>query len=282
MNRQIDGHGAPEGPMDPDRAGFLRRREVWAVLALAAIVRVAYWASKWNDRLLFNDSLYYSGQAIKMFHGQWFRDPFFDLPAADHGPVTTLLMAPLSGGSDPWRWQRLITVMTGLVLVAVVMRWTTEMVSRRAGIAAGILAALYPNLWMNDGLVMSESVALAFLVTASWLAWRALRQWEGGPRALRSWWSAGAVFGLAALTRSEIALIAVVVVTTIGFAAGAASGAGAASPTATFAMWRITRRASYLSNGMTPGATVFTGVGVTLAADHELLAYTSKIDRLVL
>ena len=86
------------------------------------------------------------------------------------------------------------------------------MVSRRAGIAAGILAALYPNLWMNDGLVMSESVALAFLVTASWLAWRALRQWEGGPRALRSWWSAGAVFGLAALTRSEIALIAVVVV----------------------------------------------------------------------
>lgn len=176
------------------------------VMLVAVLVRVAYWLSKWDAALLFNDSVYYSGQAVKLVHGEWFRDPFFDLPGAEHGPLTSLLMAPLSGGSDPVRWQRLVTVLCGIVLVWVIMRWVSEMASERAGLIAGGVAAVHPNLWMNDGLVMAESVGLVLMVTGLWLAWRRSR----GP-ARGGWWWPGVVLGLAALARSEMLLVAVLV-----------------------------------------------------------------------
>jgi len=175
-------------------------------MLVAVLVRVAYWLSKWDAGLLFNDSVYYSGQAVKLLHGEWFRDPFFDLPGAEHGPLTSLLMAPFSGGPDPVRWQRLVTVVCGIVLVWVLMRWVTEMATPRAGWIAGGIAAVHPNLWMNDGLVMAESVALVLMVAGLWMAWRR----SNGP-GRGGWWVPGVLLGLAALARSEMLLVAVVV-----------------------------------------------------------------------
>jgi hypothetical protein len=180
--------------------------DVWVVMLVAVLVRVAYWISKWDAALLFNDSVYYSGQAVKLFHGEWFRDPFFDMPGAEHGPLTSLLMAPLSGGSDPHRWQRLVTVVCGIVLVWLVMKWVSEMTSTRAGLIAGGLAAVHPNLWMNDGLVMAESVALVLMVAGLWTAWR-----RSGGVGRFGWWAPGVLLGLASLARSEMLLVAVIV-----------------------------------------------------------------------
>lgn len=181
-------------------------------MSVAVLVRGIYWASKWDAGLLFNDSVYYSGQAVKILDGQWFRDPFFDLPGAEHGPLTSLLMAPLSIGDTPHRWQRLVTLVCGLVLVWVLVRWVSEMASDRAGLAAGAIAAVHPNLWMNDGLVMAESVALVFMAAGLWLAWRCAAGRAGAGRAGAGWWQPGVLLGLATLARSEMLLVAVVLV----------------------------------------------------------------------
>ena len=42
----------------------------------------------------------------------------------------------------------------------------------RAGLIAAAIAALYPNLWINDGLVMSETLATLAVALAILLAYR--------------------------------------------------------------------------------------------------------------
>ena len=58
-------------------------------------------SSKWNHALQLNDSLYYSLQARQLAHGIWFRELFVDQPGAEHGPLTSSLMAFVSWGNDP-------------------------------------------------------------------------------------------------------------------------------------------------------------------------------------
>ncbi len=174
-----------------------------SIVVLAAAVRLAYFLSKWNTALMLNDSIYYSGQAYQISQGVWFRELFVDQPGAEHGPLTSLLMAPVSGLDNFVRWQRLVTVVAGIVLVWVVGRLATELGGRRVGYVAAALAAVYPNLWMNDGLVMSESIACLFVGLALWAGWRASMSARPG---LLLWF--GAALGLATLSRSESALLA--------------------------------------------------------------------------
>ena len=51
--------------------------------------------------LMLNDSLYYSLQARQLAHGVWFRELFVDQPGAEHGPLTSTLMAVVSWGDIP-------------------------------------------------------------------------------------------------------------------------------------------------------------------------------------
>lgn len=181
------------------------RRALWACMVLAAVVRVVYWSTKIGDDLLLNDSWYYSGQARQLTQGIWFREILADQPGAEHGPLTSLLMWPLSYGSEYQTTQRLVTVAAGVALVWVLGRFTDELAGRTAGIAAALIAALYPNLWMNDGLVMSESISTLLVAVSLWLAWRAVQRED--PVAFRRavlW--LGGVLGLAVLARSELAL----------------------------------------------------------------------------
>jgi 4-amino-4-deoxy-L-arabinose transferase-like glycosyltransferase len=180
------------------------RRGLWGAVALAAAVRVIYFATKWDQRLLLNDSIYYSGQARQPWDGIWFREVFFPhQPGAEHGPLTSILMAPVSIGESFFRWQRIVTVVTGVTLVWVIGRLVEDIADRRAGVAAALIAAVYPNLWMNDGLVMSESVSTLCVGLSLWAAWR-LSLADDGRRA----WVLGVVLGLAVLARSELVLFA--------------------------------------------------------------------------
>ena len=181
------------------------RRALWWIVALAAAVRLAYWATKIGDDLLLNDSWYYSGQARQLTQGIWFREILADQPGAEHGPLTSFLMWPLSYGSEYQTTQRLVTVAAGVALVWVLGRFTAELAGRTAGLTAALIAALYPNLWMNDGLVMSESISTLLVALSLWAAWRAARQTD--PAAFRRQaLLLGAVLGLAVLARSELAL----------------------------------------------------------------------------
>jgi 4-amino-4-deoxy-L-arabinose transferase-like glycosyltransferase len=172
------------------------------LVLLAAAIRLGYWLSKWNQALLLNDSFYYSIQAHQLAHGEFFRELFVDQPGAEHGPLTSTLMAPFSFAADYVRWQRLVTVICGVTLVWLIGRLGRRLGGRTAGLLAAAVAAVYPNLWLNDGLVMSESVSMLLIAAIIWFALDA---------AERMGWRAnvplGVALGLATLARSELLLL---------------------------------------------------------------------------
>ncbi len=191
-----------------DWAGATRAQQRCFLLAilLAVVVRVAMLASKWHQDLLLNDSLWYSAQAVKLADGDGFVDPFYGGPSAEHGPLTPLLVAPVSWLDDPVPWQRAVMTVIGLAVVVGVGLLARRVGGWWAGVTAAALAAVYPNLWMNDSLVMSEAPAALLVVIALWIALDlvdATQPLTAG-RAL----CCGAAIGLAALARSELVLLA--------------------------------------------------------------------------
>jgi len=76
----------------------------------------------------------------------------------------------------------------------------------RAGIVAGLVVATYPYLWVNPGAVLSESVELLVLAL---LLWAVLRFWAR-PRLVTAG-EIGLYLGLAALTRSELILLVIMI-----------------------------------------------------------------------
>ncbi len=177
---------------------------------LLRIVRLA--ATKWNRPLTppLNDSLYYSLQARQLAHGIWFRELFTDQPGAEHGPLTSTLMAVVSWGNDPTNRQRLVTVACGIAAIAVIGLVGRRLGGDRVGLIAAMIAAVYPNLFVNDGLVMSESLSCLLVAVALLL----MLQWVDAPNWRRAAWC-GAVIGLGALARSEVLLLAPLAATLI-------------------------------------------------------------------
>lgn len=177
-------------------------RAAWVGVVVGVGVRLVQWLTKFGDPLLLNDSWYYSGQAQQIANGVWFRELFSDQPGAEHGPLTSLLLAPVSHGGHWQDWQRLMTVVAGCATVWLLARLGLAMSGARVAVAAAWTAALYPNLWMNDGLVMSESFSMMLVTLGLLLAQRAID--DRRPSRLIA---LGVVLGLAVLARSELALL---------------------------------------------------------------------------
>ncbi|HEY0519597.1 MAG TPA: glycosyltransferase family 39 protein, partial [Ilumatobacteraceae bacterium] len=178
------------------------RVRLTAIVVLGAVVRIVRLAaSKWGHRLLLNDSLYYSAQAQQLAHGLWFREVFTDQPGAEHGPLTSTLMSVVSWGNAPFDRQRLVTVVCGIATVAIVGLVARRVAGDRAGLIAASIAAVYPNLWVSDGLVMSESVSCLLIA----LAMLATLVWADRPTR-RAAVLVGVSVGLGTLARSEVIL----------------------------------------------------------------------------
>ena len=182
-------------------------RKLWLAIGIATVVgavwRVSMLVSKWSQPLLFNDSLYYSFQARANAHGQWFRLVFTGGPGAEHPPLASLLMTPASLLPHYVFWQRATNTLLGIAIIPLIGLLGLRVGGRRVAIVAACIAALYPNLWMNDSLVMSESSSALLVVLILLCAWRLQEQFD-----LRSAALTGAVIGLAALSRSELVLLA--------------------------------------------------------------------------
>lgn len=191
------------------------RLQLAVIVGIGAALRIARFViTKWNQRLLLNDSLYYSAQAQQLAHGVWFREVFVDLPGAEHGPLTSALMSLVSWGDAPFNRQRMVTVACGIATVAVIGLIGRRLGGDRVGLIAAAIAAVSPNLFASDGLVMSESVSILVLS----LTLLAVLSWTEEPRLRRALVSGGLI-GLAALARSELLLLApmtAIVMTLIG------------------------------------------------------------------
>jgi 4-amino-4-deoxy-L-arabinose transferase-like glycosyltransferase len=194
-------------------------RRFWRVLlliALAALVlRGAYVGLAKRDQAILGDQLFYNSESDRLADGDGFVEPFDPQalirgqvrkghdPAADHPPLTVLVLTPVSFVTNHSEIAKRLTMsVLGAVGVVVIGLLARELAGNRAGwIAAGI-AAIYPNLWVNDGLIMSETLAVLVVALALLYAYRLIRE----PNV----WNAlivGALCALGALTRPELVLL---------------------------------------------------------------------------
>jgi Dolichyl-phosphate-mannose-protein mannosyltransferase len=208
-------------PADPPsehrgRGDDLRTFCYWMLgaMALGLVVRFAYaYGFKWDQPLalpgdhgLGGDAGYYHFQANAIAQGLWFLDPWSWAlrhtgvhAGAEHPPLYTLFLAiPSVLGFDTFREHEVAGVMLGSITCGAVGFAGRAVGGRRVGIVAAFLAAVYANLWINDALVMSETIAALLAALVIWFGYRFWRT-----PTLR--WAAlfGFACGLAALTRAE-------------------------------------------------------------------------------
>jgi len=151
------------------------------------------------------DAVYYVLQSEAVVQGRGFVRPLSSLANADHPPLTTLVISPatwLFGVSADTAAQRLTMCFFGAGTVAGIGLLAREVRGPRVGLIAAGVAAVYPNLFMNDGVVMAESLAAMLVALALYAAYRVRS--GGSTRALLG---LGVCCGLAALARAELILL---------------------------------------------------------------------------
>lgn len=196
-------------------AEYVAPRHWWRwIVALAALgfaIRLAFVVLVTRFDEPVGDQLFYSAQALANAEGRWFEQPFLrGAPAADHPPLTALILTPVTWIAEQWpglgislvNMQRLFMALLGSVGV-VVMGFIGRVIGdQRVGFIAAGITAIYANIWVNDGLLMAETPT--FLIVSIFLL-VALRYHRQPHR--YSGVALGGLAGLAALTRPELVAI---------------------------------------------------------------------------
>lgn len=173
---------------------------------------------------LRGDELFYNSEANYVAAGHGFNEPLSAFthpgekppPAADHPPLTVVVLTPVSWLAEhaPLSWvikeplndhvreDRYTMVVLGTLLVGLVGLLGRRIGGDTVGLVAAGIAAVSPNIWVNDGLVMSETLTMLTVVGAllGALWWRDRPSWR---RAV----AMGALCGVATLARVEYALL---------------------------------------------------------------------------
>jgi 4-amino-4-deoxy-L-arabinose transferase-like glycosyltransferase len=137
------------------------------------------------------------------------------IPTAEFPPLWPTLLAMLDlFGFDGSNEQRAFGALIGGVTIVVVGLLAASVAGRRVGAVAASLTAAHPQLVVIDTSLFSEGLAVMLVATALLGVVRARRAEEGvlAATGLRWWLLASAALGLGALTRSEIVLLALVLV----------------------------------------------------------------------
>lgn len=177
---------------------------VLGALALRVVYTVAVTAEPEEHPY---DALYYVTQSQAIVDGDGFQQPFVDAPDAHHPPLTTLAIVPATaifGVPEDTLPQRLTMCLIGAAAVGVIGLLGRRVAGAAVGLTAAVIAAVYPNLFVNDGIVMAESLTALLVATVLLLAYRV--------REDRTWLVAGGLgvaCGLAALTRAKLILLLV-------------------------------------------------------------------------
>lgn len=232
------GWGVARELTDPTSRARFRRRLLLVVL-LGAVVRIGFVVFVTGHQpIAQSDAYYYSAQAVTVGKGDGFVDPFnpgSTAPRADHPPLTAIVAAPATWLPDGTLFgqplfqvgQKLTMALIGTLTVAMVGLIGRRLAGDRVGVVAAFFAALSPSLWVNDGLVMSESIGA---LTIAVVLWAALAAWDmrAAPREVSSglrsriaavvawpwmrWALLGAACGLATLARAEALLLVPILV----------------------------------------------------------------------
>lgn len=192
--------------MEPHRRFWL----ALGLIALAALaVRATYIAVAKYDEPPLGDQVHYNAQANANAAGRWFLDAFDDEPSAEHPPLTALALTPTSWVAqqiddtrDNVLAHRFTMAVFGVGVVALIGLLGRVVAGDRAGLIGAGLAAVYPALWINDGLVMSETLATFAIALVLLLVYRFI----ASPCVLNAA-LIGAACGLAAMARQELLML---------------------------------------------------------------------------
>ncbi len=185
----------------------LYRRCIAVITLTGATWRIIMLISKWNIPLHYGDAWYYSIQAINNAHGRWFTEasgPIQNwgvLPGAEHPPLTSIVVTPASLLSHPQFWQRATMTLLGIVGIVLISMLARRVGGRTVGVTAATIAAVYPNIWLSDSLVMSETLVIVMVVVVLLAALHHRDRFD-----LRSAVLLGVLVGIAGHARSEVVM----------------------------------------------------------------------------
>jgi 4-amino-4-deoxy-L-arabinose transferase-like glycosyltransferase len=185
--------------------------------ALGLVIRLmnVYWWRPTTDRpgyhgyRVWGDAFYYHYQANALADGKFFINPIkyvfegVEVASAGHPPLYTIYLSLWSlVGIDSVTAHRVVSGLLGVATIVVVGLVGRRVAGAAVGLIAATIIAVYPFMWINDGMLMSES--LAVLMAALVLA--ASYSFVTTPRPRQA-----VLLGLAcagsALTRSEMLLL---------------------------------------------------------------------------
>ena len=192
--------------LDPDRRF---RRWLLAITVLGLILRIAYVLLEKRDQPPGGDAYYYHYQARIVADGHGFVNPLLfnardvSMQAADHPPLYILFLAFFSKlGLRSFLTHKLLSTGLGALSIWVSGLMGREVVGRRVGLLCAGIAALYPNFWLHDGMVMSETSTILTVAATLWLGWRF---WHRPTFANGAWF--GVAGGLGALAHPDTVLL---------------------------------------------------------------------------
>ncbi len=190
------------------------RRRLAVIVAVGAMIRVVYIVGWRRDVAVWGDSYFYQYGANLLADGHGFINPLDYLAAhqvhqaADHPPLYIAYLALWSLlGARSVLWHMLASALLGLGTIALVGLSGRRIGGSRIGLVAAAVAAGYPNVWAYDGFVLSETLAMLATTAVILAAYRYREQRTPARAALL-----GALVAVAALSRSELLLLAVLVV----------------------------------------------------------------------
>jgi len=186
---------------------FARRLTVITAIGLA--VRFVYVIGFRRDETVGGDPYFYHHGANLLVHGKGFIAPLqyialnIRLDAADHPPLYMLFLSiPSLFRLDTPLAHMLWSAGLGAATVAVTGLVGRAVAGGRVGLIAAAIVAISPNLWIYDGAILSETMAIFVATLVLLLAYRAWAHINVTRACVL-----GGACGLAMLARSELVLL---------------------------------------------------------------------------
>ena len=191
-------------PTEARLAGASVRRDVLLFLGIASLAFALRFVHLLEARsvpifdAVFMDGLSYSSWADRIAAGDWIGDRiFYQAPLYPY----FLAVVKLAVGDDLWNI-RLVQIAIGSIACGILFLAGRDFFSRRTGIVAGLLLAIYPTAIFFDGLIQKANLGLVWTVLLLWTLARARAKpgWRGFALV-------GIPLGLLMLTREETILL---------------------------------------------------------------------------
>jgi 4-amino-4-deoxy-L-arabinose transferase-like glycosyltransferase len=192
----------------------MKRVKAWlpatGIFCLALLVRVIYNDTVAHNYYPLHDSLFYQTIGLNLLKEHCFcLQPH--ISTVYRAPLWPFIIAGISvifGPSD--YFARLFLSVIGSGTCVLVYLFARDMFGGRIGIVAGIMAAIYPELYIYDGWLYTESLYIFLLFALCYTLYR-LQRAPQGKKGI--WIAAGVLLGLLSLTRPNgLIVIGVVII----------------------------------------------------------------------